>query len=129
MASKRIDGGFDMVAFHSHHASQDCSNCEYRHRLTFCNFEADALADFAKIGIMFRHDRGTKLFSEGEPARCVSVICFGQIKISTTSRDGDTMILKIAGPGDVLGLSALLADIPHETSAEALQPCQVKTIG
>ena len=39
------------------------------------------------------------------------------------------MILKIAGPGDVLGLSALLTDVPHETSAEVLQPCQVKTVG
>ncbi len=118
-----------MAVFHSHYAPEDCSNCEGRHQFTFCNFDADALADFAKIGIVMRHARGTKLFSEGEAARGVCVICFGQVKISTTSRDGNTMILKIAGPGDVLGLSALLANVPHEATAEALQPCQVKAIG
>lgn len=38
------------------------------------------------------------------------------------------MILKIAGPGDVMGLSAVLANVPHEVTAEAIEPCQVKTI-
>jgi len=36
------------------------------------------------------------------------------------------MILKIAGPGDVMGLSAVLANVPHEVTAEAIEPCQVK---
>jgi CRP/FNR family transcriptional regulator, cyclic AMP receptor protein len=56
------------------------------------------------------------------------VICFGHVKISSTSRDGKTMILKIAGPGDVMGLSAVLAKVPHEVTAEAIEPCQVKTV-
>jgi CRP/FNR family transcriptional regulator len=38
------------------------------------------------------------------------------------------MILKIAGPGDVMGLSAVLANVPHEVTAEAIEPCQVKTV-
>jgi CRP/FNR family cyclic AMP-dependent transcriptional regulator len=118
-----------MAAFHSHNASEDCSNCECRHQFTFCNFKADALADFAKIGVVMRHACGAKLFSEGEAPRGVYVICFGQVKISTTSRDGNTMILKIASPGDVLGLSALLANVSHEATAEALQPCQIKAVG
>ncbi len=61
-------------------------------------------------------------------ARNVFVICIGQVKISSTSRDGKTMILKIAGPGDVLGLSAVLANVPYEVTSEAIEPCQVKTI-
>jgi CRP/FNR family transcriptional regulator len=61
-------------------------------------------------------------------ARNVFVICFGQVKISSTSRDGKTMILKIAGPGNVMGLSAVLANVPHEVTAEAIEPCQVKTV-
>ncbi len=88
----------------------------------------EALADYDQIGIMMSHARGAKLFSEGDPARNVFVICFGQVKISSTSRDGKTMILKIAGPGDVMGLSAVLANVPHEVTAEAIEPCQVKTV-
>jgi CRP/FNR family transcriptional regulator len=91
----------------------------------FCNLTPEALADYDGIGIMMSHARGAKLFSEGDPARNVFVICFGQVKISSTSRDGKTMILKIAGPGDVMGLSAVLANVPHEVTAEAIEPCQV----
>jgi hypothetical protein len=86
------------------------------------------LRDYDGIGIMMSHARGAKLFTEGDPARNVFVICFGQVKISSTSRDGKTMILKIAGPGDVMGLSAVLANVPHEVTAEAIEPCQVKTV-
>jgi len=53
------------------------------------------------------------------------VICFAQIEISTTSRNGDAMILS---PDDVLGLSAMLADVPHEATADVTQPCQTKII-
>ena len=94
----------------------------------FCNLTPEALTDYDGIGIMMSHARGAKLFSEGDPARNVFVICFGQVKISSTSRDGKTMILKIAGPGDVMGLSAVLANVPHEVTAEAIEPCQVKTV-
>jgi len=94
----------------------------------FCNLTPEALADYDQIGIMMSHARGAKLFSEGDPARNVFIICYGQVKISSTSRDGKTMILKIAGPGDVMGLSAVLANVPHEVTAEAIEPCQVKTV-
>ena len=117
-----------MASLHSHHAPEDCLNCEHRHLRMFCNLTPEALADYDQIGIMMSHARGAKLFSEGDPARNVFVICFGQVKISSTSRDGKTMILKIAGPGDVMGLSAVLANVPHEVTAEAIEPCQVKTV-
>ena len=120
--------GKSMAGLHSHHPPEDCLNCEHRHLRMFCNLTPEALHDFDNIGIMMSHARGAKLFTEGDAARNVFIICFGQVKISSTSRDGKTMILKIAGPGDVMGLSAVLANVPHEVTAEAIEPCQVKTI-
>jgi CRP/FNR family transcriptional regulator len=117
-----------MASFHPHHPPEDCVNCEHRHLRMFCNLTPEALADYDQIGVMMSHARGAKLFSEGDPARNVFIICYGQVKVSSTSREGKTMILKIAGPGDVMGLSAVLADVPHEVTAEAIEPCQVKTI-
>jgi len=38
------------------------------------------------------------------------------------------MILPIAGPGEVLGLSATLSDIPYEVTAETLEPTQLKHV-
>jgi CRP/FNR family transcriptional regulator len=39
------------------------------------------------------------------------------------------MILKIANPGDVLGLSAMLTELPYEVTAKTLGPCDFKQIG
>ncbi len=112
----------------SHQPPECCSKCEHRHLRTFCDLTPEALKDYDSIGVMTSHARGAKFFSEGDPARHVFVICFGQVKISSTSRDGRTMILKIAGPGDLMGLSAVLANVPHEVTAEAIEPCQVKIV-
>ncbi len=117
-----------MATLHSHHAPKDCLNCEHRHLRMFCNLTPEALADYDHIGVLISHARGAHLFSEGDTARNVFVICLGQVKVSSTSRDGKTMILKIAGPGDVMGLSAVLANVPHEVTAEAIEPCQVKMV-
>jgi CRP/FNR family transcriptional regulator, cyclic AMP receptor protein len=112
----------------SHYPPEDCLHCEHRSLRTFCNLTEEALKEYDRIGIMMSHARGARLFCEGDTARNVFVVCFGQVKISSTSRDGKTMILKIAGPGDVMGLSAALANVPHEVTAEAIEPVQVKAI-
>jgi len=117
-----------MTASRPHHPPQDCLNCEHRHLRMFCNLTPAALEDYDGIGVMMSHGHGAKLFTEGDAARNVFVLCFGQVKISSTSRDGKTMILKIAGPGDVMGLSAVLANVAHEVTAEAIEPCQVKVV-
>src|ERR1035437_5300342 len=108
-----------MSSFHSHRPPEDCLNCEHRHLRMFCNLTPEALLDYDGIGIMMSHARGAKLFSEGDPARNVFVICFGQVTISSNSRDGKTMILKIAGSCDVIGLTTVLANVPHEDTVEA----------
>jgi CRP/FNR family transcriptional regulator len=94
----------------------------------FCNLTPEVLQDYDRIGVVMSYTRGSKLLSEGDTAKNVSVICLGQVRISATSRDGKTMILKIAGPGDVMGLSAALANVPYEVTAKAIEPCQVKTV-
>jgi CRP/FNR family cyclic AMP-dependent transcriptional regulator len=117
-----------MTTLHSHYVPKDCLNCEHRHLRMFCNLTPEALADYDKIGVLMSHARGAQLFSEGDVVRNIFVICFGQVKISSTSREGKTMTLKIAGPGDVMGLSAALANVPHEVTAEVIEPCDVKIV-
>lgn len=96
--------------------------------LPFCGLKGEALAQFVSIAPEISHSRGESLFLEGEMPRCVFVICSGRIKISVSSREGKTAILRIAGPGEILGLSAAMSGTPHETSAEAVELCRVKAI-
>ncbi|MEI9981649.1 MAG: cyclic nucleotide-binding domain-containing protein [Edaphobacter sp.] len=107
---------------------RDCLHCELRPLRMFCNLNADALADFSALGIQTKISSGAKLFREDEPGGAVIVVCAGQVKLSCTSREGRTLILKIAMPGDVLGLSATISGTRHEVTAETIEPTQIKTI-
>lgn len=94
----------------------------------FCNLEETALRDYACIGVQTGFQEGTTLFREGGRSSHVFIICTGQVKLSCTSREGKTLILRIAMPGDVLGLGAVISGSAYEVTAKTLQPTQVKSI-
>src|SRR3989442_8900593 len=48
------------------------------------------------------------LFIEGQLPRGIFVLCTGKAKLSTSSSEGKTVILKISEPGDAIGRGALL---------------------
>lgn len=68
------------------------------------------------------------LFVEGQNPRGAYVLCSGKVKLSTTSRDGKILILKIAEAGEVLELSAAISGTSFEVTTETAGPCQVNFI-
>ncbi len=106
----------------------DCGTCELRSLRMFCNLSAEALDDFGSIGMQATFPKGTKLFVEDGSSNGVFVICTGQVKLSCTSREGRTLILKIAMPGDVLGLGAVISGSRYEVTAETIEPTEIKSI-
>jgi len=68
------------------------------------------------------------LFLEGQQARGVFVLCMGKAKLSTSSREGKTIITKVAEAGDVLGLNATISNAPYEVTAEMIEPGQANFI-
>lgn len=112
----------------SHRPQRDCTHCELRFLRMFCNLEDAALADFQRLGVPKDFSRGNKLFREDDPGGSVFVICTGQVKLSCSSRDGKTLILKIAMPGDVVGLGAVVSGSKYEVTAEAIEPTQIKEV-
>ena len=94
----------------------------------FCNLDQQALAHYASIGTATNYRKGVTLFREHAPANAVYIVCTGQVKLFCTSKEGKTLILKIAMPGEVLGLSAFVAGTPYEVTAETLAPTQIKSI-
>ena len=85
---------------------------------------AMAVARLAEITASATYPKGATLFVEGQSARGVFIICNGHVKLSTSAADGKTLILKIADPGEVLGLPATISGKPYEVSAEVLEPTQ-----
>ena len=68
------------------------------------------------------------LFVEGQLPRGIFVLCKGSVKLSINSPSGRTVIVKLAEPGEVLGLSATISGKPYEVTAETLDPCQVNFV-
>jgi CRP/FNR family transcriptional regulator, cyclic AMP receptor protein len=110
------------------YSAVDNSKSRVRGGLPFCGLKGEAVAQFIAIAPEISRSRGESLFREGETPKCVFVICSGRIKLSVSSRDGKTAILRIAGPGEILGLSAAMSGTLHETSAEAVELCHVKAV-
>ena len=68
------------------------------------------------------------LFIEGQQPRGVFVLCAGKVKLSTSSREGKTIITKLSDAGDVLGLNATISNRPYEVTAEMVEPGQANFI-
>ena len=107
---------------------ENCVSCKLRRDEWFCGLSPEVLKSFRR-GQPFEHYPGSAiLFVEGQSPRGVLVLCSGKVKLSTTSRDGKVLILKMAGPGEALGLSAVISGTPYELTAETVGPCQVNFI-
>ncbi len=67
----------------------------------------------------------TVLFRQGEIPLGVFILRRGAVKLSITSSKGRAVILRIAGPGEMLGLSSVLTGEPCIATAEALEDSEV----
>ena len=74
------------------------------------------------------HPRGSVLFVEGQMPRGVYILCEGRAKISITSPEGKTLLLRIAQPGDVLGINSALTGEPHGATVQTLERSRVDFI-
>lgn len=106
---------------------ETCLFCVKRKAGWFCSFSPQVLVEFEAIGTTLLLPTGSILFTEGHSPRNVSVICAGRIKLTRTSRDGKTLLVKIAKGGDVLGVSAALQNLPYEVTAQVIEPVQVRS--
>jgi len=105
--------------------TENCVICKLRHSGFFCDLPKQSVEDLDKIKYPSIFPQGAVLFVEGQSPRGVYVICTGRVKLTTTSRDGKTLILRIAQAGEILGLHGTVSGKAYELTAETLQPCQL----
>lgn len=108
--------------------NHDCTKCTNRSERQFCNMEEKAVASLDALKFTTIHPKGALLFVEGEDPRSVYLLCRGRVKLTMSSSDGRTLIVRIAEPGEVLGATAAMLGQPFEMSAETIEPCQVNVI-
>ena len=107
---------------------ESCLTCKTRTERLFCDLPGSALQAFENIKYATAYPKGAVLFVEGQSPRGIFVLCKGRVKLSICATDGKTLIVKIAEPGEVLGLSATVSGKPYELTAETVDPCQVNFV-
>ena len=72
-----------------------------------------------------RFRRGELVYSEGEYAAGAYIVMSGKLKLVATSPAGKVLILRIAHPGEIIGLSAALTSNLNDTNAVVLEPAEL----
>jgi len=71
---------------------------------------------------------GAILFQEGEPAEGIFLVCTGTVKLSVGSSHGDSLLLRTAAAGEILGLSSAMTGQGYEVTAQTTTPAEVAFI-
>ena len=107
---------------------ESCVSCPHREDRLFCNLPPAAVQALSAITSPAAYPKIAMLFVEGQSPRGVFILCGGRVKLSTSSADGKSLIVRIADPGEVLGLPATITGKPYELTAEVIEPTQANFI-
>ena len=105
-----------------------CAACSNRRPGWFCSLGSAVLADLELATTTISLPAQASLFVQGEEARCLYLICNGYLKLTTGRPEDRQMIVRVAGPGSVLGLYAVLSHGLYEVSAESLTNAQLRPV-
>jgi len=118
-----------MPPTHALELTQNRGDCELRSEAFFCNLSPAALRSFEALKYSMPYSEGAVLFLEGQPSPGIFVVSKGRVKLSVRCSEGRSIILRIAGPGDVLGLNATVSGTACQSTAETLEPCEMNFVG
>jgi CRP/FNR family transcriptional regulator len=107
---------------------ENCVSCPLREDRLFCNLPPGGVQRLAAITSASSYPKGATLFVEGQAPRGVFILCNGRVKLSTSSADGRTLIMRISDAGEVLGLPATVTGKPYELTADVIEPTQANFI-
>lgn len=85
-------------------------------------------AAFEAITVTTAYPSGAVLFVEGSEPRGAFVLLSGRAKLLISSASGKVMILRIANPGEILGLHAVVSGSGFQATAETIEPCRLSFV-
>ncbi len=107
---------------------KDCISCTLRQTCDFCNLPQPLMTKFSALGHLTLYPAHATLLTEGQIPRGVYIACSGRSKFSIRARDGKTIILKIAGDREVMGLSAVVLGTPSPITVTTIELTQIKFV-
>jgi len=87
--------------------------------------------DWEKITDIFserQYEKDDYIFLEGEAPEALYVVRNGKVKVLRHSTDGKDVVLRVAGPGQMLGTVAVFDGAGYPGTAQAIEDCAVLVI-
>lgn len=94
----------------------------------FKSLSTEAFEDCESLESLSCVAAGAILFAEDQAPSEIFILLRCQVKLTINSGDGKRFILRIAKPGDFLGLTSAFTGEPHTRTAETLYPCTIASI-
>ena len=102
-----------------------CQDCPSVMEGVFCDLDDESLKDLATHKVTNLYKKGQTLFVEGNPLYGLYCISDGNVKVSKLGSGGRENIVRLAGPGDVLGHRSIFTDQYYSATATALEDTRV----
>lgn len=117
-----------MLAPYGIEPRENCKTCSWRGSNFFCDVSLVGMRSFEAVKRTSSLPGGAVLFVEDQTPRGVFLLCKGLVKLTMTSPGGNSIILRTAEPGEIIGVGSNLSGTPHELTAETVEPCQVNFV-
>lgn len=101
--------------------SVSCDKCACVGRGIFSELDAHDLEDIISAKVMNTYKKGQTLYLQGNPGFGLFCINSGKIKITKIGNDGKETIIRIAGPGDILGHHNIFTEENYTHTATMLE--------
>jgi hypothetical protein len=88
----------------------------------------DAMRDFGSFESCFSHPSGVVLFRQDQIASRIFFLLEGRVNLYINSSGGERLNLRIAKPGEIIGLPSALSGDPSEVTAETVHPCRIASL-
>lgn len=99
--------------------------CVVKDNTLFSDLSDEQLERFKEIIVTSVHKKKDVVFWEGDMCNGFYVIKSGRIKILRTSRNGKEQIIKIAQPGEIIGMEAFYGGKRYTNTAVTMDECEI----
>ncbi len=104
---------------------KECKNCPQYEQSIFQSINNEQYTLMNRSRVMHTYEKGSLIFREGNRPFGAYCIVSGSVKMYRLTDEGREQIIRILGPGEMLGLASLFSEETYSCSAEALDTTTV----
>ena len=112
--------------------SRNCKNCEHKFCISqislFSSLSQEEMSLISSEAITYSYKRGDTVFSQGDKANHLYIVCKGKMKIKKYTVDGKEQILYILSDSDFIGAFNLLKEDRFNFTAEAIEDVDISMV-